>query len=83
MEMGLNPSPFLTLLQKSMLHIQSGTVYASTISHIIISALSKNKSECPIESKNLILRVMCLLLPLFLSDFNPILSVLILVPVLI
>ena len=36
MEMGLNPSPFLTLLQKFMLHIQSetGYGYASTISHI-------------------------------------------------
>ena len=28
MEMGLNPSPFLTLLQKFMLHIQSETGYA-------------------------------------------------------
>ena len=28
MEMGLNPSPFLTLLKKFMLHVQSGTAYA-------------------------------------------------------
>ena len=34
MEMGLDPSPFLTLLQKFMLHIQSETVYASIISQL-------------------------------------------------
>ena len=29
LDMGLDPSPFLTLLQKFMLHIQSETVYAN------------------------------------------------------
>ena len=41
-EMGLDPFPFPTLLQKFMLPIQSGTAYASIISHIIISAHIKS-----------------------------------------